>query len=255
MVSPQRSPAVASAQSETGSPEAPPESERSLTPLEAGQEAAALVARAMSEVVEAEAEVRTDASHPEHPSSWASATWAAAGEPPFVPGLYFATRVVTLREDVSLDSARTGQLDCGELVRVDQSADGGRRLRCHSAESGVTGWASRTLRKNRDVELLSRVENAKNMPEVGARYVARQRVPIRDRAEVSSARIGWIEAGELLVLGRVRINDTGVPKIQAGRGWASFWMLGSSKPLFDAVVSAECAAVTAHEPRQPNRQF
>ena len=93
------------------------------------------------------------------------------------------------------------------------------------------------------------------MPEVGARYVARQRVPIRDRAEVSSARIGWIEAGELLVLGRVRINDTGVPKIQAGRGWASFWMLGSSKPLFDAAVSAECAAVTAHEPRQPNRQF
>ena len=73
---------------------------RSLTPVEAGQEAAALVARAMSEVVETEAEVRTDASHPEHASSWASATWAAAGEPPFVPGLYFATRVVTLREDV-----------------------------------------------------------------------------------------------------------------------------------------------------------
>ena len=79
-------------------------------------------------------------------------------------------------------------------VHVTESTELGHshRVYCQSVTSDKQGWASLVLRRpgQERAVLLQRVARPANVPLVGESYVARQRLPVRDRAEVSSARIG-----------------------------------------------------------------
>ena len=241
---------------------------------EAAATAAAMIAQAMQMAEDEAAELSVD------PDAWARARWAAEPNPEPEPepnpepeperepepeerGLHFATRVVALREHASLESGKVGQLEAGELVHIIECADHGYRVFCRSVTSSdKEGWASLTLRRpgQERAVLLQRVARPANVPSVGESYLARQRVPVRDRAEVSSARIGacylsllrsrsaqpallipptalayttgWMEAGELLHVDFVRMDDAGRPKVMFGEGFVSFWSVSNATPMF-----------------------
>jgi hypothetical protein len=176
--------------------------ERVVEVKEAAAAAAAeVVASALRQAAEELAEVTVNA------DAWASEKWHEPEPEPaeFFPGLHFATRIVVLREFADAaggDNPKIGQLEAGELVYVlkcEVTEQHGARLHCRSlVNTHRQGWASRTLRRDQGAVLLQRIARPANMPVLGQRYVAKQRIPVRDRAEVSSARIGWLEAGDVL---------------------------------------------------------
>ena len=168
--------------------------------------AAQVVANALRQTAEELAELTVNA------HAWASEKWHESEpepepepEPEFVPGLHFATRIVLLREFADAggeDNPKIGQLEAGEVVFVlkcEVTEQHGVRLYCRSlVNTHKEGWASRALRRDQGAVLLQRIARPDNMPVLGQSYVAKQRIPVRDRAEVSSARIGWLEAGHVL---------------------------------------------------------
>ena len=176
--------------------------ERVVEVKEAAAAAAAeVVASALRQAAEELAEVTVN------PDAWASEKWHEPEPEPaeFFPGLHFATRIVVLREFADAaggDNPKIGQLEAGEVVYVlkcEVTEQHGARLHCRSlVNTHRQGWASRTLRRDQGAVLLQRIARPANMPVLGQSYVAKQRIPVRDRAEVSSARIGWLEAGDVL---------------------------------------------------------
>ncbi len=219
--------------------------ERAAEVEEAAAGAAAdLVAGAMRQASEAIAEISVN------PTAWAAEQWHDEPEPElagFVPiGLYFATRCVVLREFAATaveENPKVGQLEAGEVVYVSEceiTEQHGTRLYCRGlVNTAKEGWASMVLRRDRGTVLLQRVARPANMPVLGQTYVAKQRVPVRDRAEVSSARIGWLEAGDALHVTYVRMDDTDVgrPKVLANDGWVSFWNVSDDRPVFELLNS------------------
>jgi hypothetical protein len=248
------------------------EEEAAQVAKEAAAAASELVAHALQQATEEIVAAVSD----KDPDAWAAAKWREPEPEPeprwssgsgaaFMPGLHFATRSVVLRESpgaASEDNRKVGQLDLGEVVYVSEAADNNpssssfsdqqqqqqqqQRLYCRSlVDTTKQGWASRVMRP-RDgngaaLLLLQRIARPANMPLLGETYIAKQRIPVRDRAEVSSARIGWLEPGELLRVDHVRMDDTDVgrPKVKvlmnllAGEGYVSFWDVSDDTPVFD----------------------
>jgi len=215
--------------------------EKAAEAKEAAAEAAAeLVAGALRQASEEVADISVN------PTTWAAEKWLEP-EPELEPadvvpiGLYFATRCVVLREfaESAEDNPKVGQLEAGEVVYVsecEETEHHGTRLYCRGfVNTAKEGWASTVLRRDQGTVLLQRVARPANMPVLGQTYVAKQRVPVRDRAEVSSARIGWLEAGDTLHVTYVRMDDTDVgrPKVLANDGYVSFWDVSNDRPVFE----------------------